>query len=191
MGLMNLRIFPKKFGIHVYANARVIRIYRPQMYPSVGFKKAKTGKKGTLFFSRRHRHDENCHVVPPEDRPTRMLMWSPVMFPRGTQTEVLRAQVAGVPYVDVGPWLAILRQPIASENLRYVTTWDEWNEEAERRGYDAELQTGPNGAEYAHVRSKPGTWKVRRKEYEDHLRVTGVSRRVLLKMARPKVRGRH
>jgi len=118
-----------------------------------------------------------------------MQMWSPVQFPRASQSDVLRSQALGIQFVDIGPRLAILRKPVASENQRYVVSWEDWNEEAERRGYDAELQTGPDGSDYAHVRSKPGAWEGRRKEYRDYLRTLGPSRRMRIKLAKPKRRG--
>jgi hypothetical protein len=133
------------------------------------------GKNGRDFFSMRHRHDESCEVVPVEDRATRFQGWSPVMFPRMTQEEATRQFAAGQYPVDPGPRLAILRMPVENRTLPYVTTWDEWNEEAEKpeRGYDAELQRGTDGILYAHVRSKPGSWGTRRKARQDYMDLLG------------------
>ena len=120
----------------------------------------------------RHGHDATCEIIPVEDRETRFLGWSPVMYPRMTYQEALTMYAAGLVPVDHGPVLRILRQPVARRNLTYVVTWEEWNEEAEKehRGYDAEIQHHPTRGDFAHVRSKPGSWSRRRVEFRRWLR---------------------
>lgn len=93
------------------------------------------------------------------------------MIPRFTLDDARRDIALDRHTFDPGPLLLILRNPVPPRRLQYVVTWEEWNAEAERRGYDAEVQHTPIG-DFVRVRSKPGWWKERNDAYKAWLAAT-------------------